>query len=106
MVTLNTEKAEITDLFDKRLAKLKRAFLELELEQMRKGEIEARQRLARAKKAVEDRQTAFERAMSQARTATGNAWQEAKDGLDSAWDELADAVEAAREEFAGAGSGS
>lgn len=84
-----------------RLDDLKREFLDLELEQMRKGEIAARQELEKVKKSVATRRQELEKRLSDARSASGAALGDLQEGVTSAWSELREAVDAARDTFRG-----
>lgn len=93
--------AALTREIESRVHDLSRTFLDLELEQMRKGEIEARRKLERAKKEISARRSELKRKLSDARAAEPSAWDEACSDVESAWEELREAVEQARREFAG-----
>ena len=82
-----------------RLQSLKREFLDLELEQMRKGEISARQKIERAKRDITPKRKQLEEQLSQAREAPASSWEETREGVESAWTDLRGAVDAAREDF-------
>lgn len=84
-----------------KLDTLKREFLDLELEQMRKGEISARQKIEKAKKAIAQRRRELEQRIASARDAAPSAWDEMKDGMEAAWGELREAVDRARADFEG-----
>ena len=84
-----------------KLDALTREFLDLELEQMRKGEITARQKLEKAKKSIAQRRKELEQRIESAREAAPTAWDDMKDGVESAWGELCDAVNHARADFEG-----
>lgn len=95
-----TQQTEITDAFEEHLEEARRQFLDLEIEHMKKGEVEARQEIEKARKAVEQKRSQLERALETARDAGTSAWSEAKEGLESAWGELQDAMEEVRSNFA------
>jgi hypothetical protein len=80
-----------------------REFQDLELEQMRRGEIEARARLAKVKRGVDEKRTEVQQSLHQARKASESAWDEARAGFEAAWGELRAAVERARRELSGEG---
>lgn len=94
-------KAEFTDTMAQRLDELHREFQELELEQMRKGEVKARAKLAAAKKSIAGKRKEVEDRLDTVRRASANAWEEARDGVEAAWQELRDAVDRARKDFEG-----
>jgi hypothetical protein len=96
-----TQRAEFTDEIERRVNEAVEAFQELELAQMRKGEIEARARLAEVKKTVDEKQSNARARLASARSASAAAWEESKKGLQSAWTELSEAVERARHELTG-----
>ncbi len=96
-----TEQAELTQTVEEHLEALRKRFQDLELEQMRKGEIAARAKLDEAKKAVNQKRTQLESQLRRARKASGNAWDEARQGLENARSELEEAVERAAQSFAG-----
>ena len=97
----DTPKAEFTESMEARLDELRTRFQEMELEQMKKGEIEARAKLADAKKRFEKKRRDVENRLDTVRRASSNAWEDARDGLESAWGELTDAVERAQKDFEG-----
>ena len=96
-----TQRAEFTDEMERRVNEATEAFQELELAQMRKGEIKARARLAEVKKTVDEKRANARARLAAARLASAAAWDEAKKGLQSAWTELNEAVERARHELTG-----
>lgn len=96
-----TPKAEFTDNMEEQIEELRKEFQELELEQMKKGEVTARAKLADAKSAFEKKRRDVENRLDTVRRASSNAWDEAREGLDSAWDELRESVERARKDFEG-----
>ena len=96
-----TKQAEYTERLERKLEALREDFLALELEQMRKGEIEARAQLQTAKKAIEEKRALVEDKLDRARKVSANAWDEAREGLESAWGELRGAFDRARAEFQG-----
>ncbi len=91
--------ATLTHEIEERIHALSREFLDLELEQMRKGEIEARQRIERAKKSITAKREELEGKLAEARAAAPSAWGEIREGVEAAWEELREAVERAREDF-------
>lgn len=93
--------AELTDRIEQGLERLREEFLQLELDQMRKGEIEARAKLANAKKAVGEKRAEVADRLDTVRKASGAVLEEARVGLQAAWKELRDAVERARDDFEG-----
>lgn len=97
----STEQAELTQSVEEHLESLRQRFQDLELEQMRKGEIAARAKLDEAKQAVNQKRTQLESQLRRARKASGNAWDEAREGLENARSELEAAVERAAQSFAG-----
>lgn len=94
-------KAEFTEKMEEQLEALRTKFQEMELEQMKKGEVAARAKLSAAKKAVERKRKEVEDRLDTVRRASANAWEEARDGVDAAWEELQDAIERARKDFEG-----
>lgn len=105
MTDPTTERAEFTEDLERRITGLVRDFQDLELEQMRKGEIEARAKLANVKEQVDEKRSDALASLSRARKASASAWDEAKGGLQSAWTELRGAVDRARDELAGEAQG-
>ncbi len=101
MTTTETPKAETTRAFETKLEEARRRFQAMELEQMKKGEVEARALLARAQKRVEGRRADVETRLEKARGASGSAWDEIRKGLEEAYASLEDSLERARAEFAG-----
>ena len=96
-----TEQDELTQTVEEHLEALRKRFQDLELEQMRKGEIAARAKLDEAKEAVRQKRSQLESQLRRARKASGNAWNEAREGLESAQSELEEAVDRAAQSFAG-----
>ena len=94
-----TERQTYTEQIEQRIKATLREFQEMELEQMRKGEIEARARLARVKSGVDEKRTVAQRKLHRARKATADAWVEAKAEVEDAWRELRDEVDHARQEL-------
>lgn len=94
-------RAEYTEKVERLLEDAKKRFQELELEQMRKGEVEARAALAKAQKRFDQRRKEVESELKRARTSSQSAWDDVKDGLESAWGELIESVNHARDEFRG-----
>jgi signal transduction histidine kinase len=84
-----------------KLDALTREFLDLELEQMRKGEVTARQKIEKAKRSIAQRRKELEQRVERAREAAPAAWDDVKDGVESAWTELCEAVNHARADFEG-----
>jgi hypothetical protein len=101
MTTTEKPKAETTQAFETRLEDVRRRFQKMELEQMKKGEVEARAVLARAQKRFEGRRADVESRLKKARGASGSAWDEIRKGLEEAYTSLEDSLERARAEFAG-----
>lgn len=101
MANDRTGKGDFTAEMEERLEALKKRFQELEIEQMRQGSIEARQKLEAAQEAVTARRRRLERKLQKLRSSSGSAWDEVRDGVESAWGELTGAVERARKDFAG-----
>ena len=101
MTTTQAPKAETTRAFETRLEEARRRFQTMELEQMKKGEVEARALLARAQKRFEDRRADVETRLKKARGSSGSAWDEIRKGLEEAYTSLEDSLERARAEFAG-----
>jgi hypothetical protein len=97
----STERAEYTEQIEQRIKDTLREFQDLELEQMRKGEIKARARLAKVKRGVDQKRTAAQESLHRTRKASEAAWHEARVGLEAAWGELREAVERARSELSG-----
>lgn len=98
-----TPQAQFTGRIEEELERLRRDFLDLELEQMRKGEIAARAKLERAKSVVKEKRVEVEDKLDTAKKVGAAAWREARDGLQAAWDDLEGAVGRAREELRGEG---
>ncbi|HSG46679.1 MAG TPA: hypothetical protein VLA43_02575 [Longimicrobiales bacterium] len=94
-------RAEYTEKVERLLEDAKKRFQELELEQMRKGEVEARAALAKAQKRFEERRRELESELNRARKSSDSAWDEIRDGLESAWEEVVTSVNHARDEFRG-----
>lgn len=94
-------KAAYTEQVEEQLEEAKKRFQQLELEQMRKGEVEARAALARAQERFSEKRRELESELRRARRSSESAWAEVKEGLESAWDDLAEAVDHARDEFRG-----
>ncbi len=84
-----------------RLETLKHDFQELELEQMKKGEIEARAKLASAKKDVKKKRDAAQRSIEGIRGSSAALSDEDRQAVEDALDELEAAVERARQDFEG-----
>jgi len=95
-------RAEFTEQITTRIDALLREFQEMELEQMRKGEIEARAKLAEVKKTFNRKRDAMKKQLEQAGNASSAAWDDARKGVESAWDELRAAMDHARSEFSDA----
>ena len=94
-------KTPFSDQAEERLEALRKRFQEMELEQMRKGEMEARAKLAKAKKTVDRKRDEAREMLKRARKAGASAAAEIQEGLDAALTELSDAVERARRDFEG-----
>jgi hypothetical protein len=101
MSDAKTQRAEFTNDIERRITDLMTEFQDLELKQMRKGEVEARARLASVKKLVDEKRGNAKRSLASAQRASSAAWDEAKAGLESAWTELRDAVQRAHAELSG-----
>ena len=84
-----------------RLRDLGERFQEMEIAQMKKGEIAARQKLEAANSAIAEKRAEFERQLDRARKVSDEAWDEVSDALRTAWTEMKEAVEHARRDFAG-----
>ncbi len=82
-----------------RLDQLKKEFQRLELDQMKKGEIEARQKLEAAKKSIEAKRQSFEGELKRAKSVSDQAWDDVSDALRAAWTEMRESVDRARMEF-------
>lgn len=93
--------AEYTNKLERLLDDARTRFQKMELEQMKKGEVEARATLARAQEQVEKKRKAFEKEVRKVRNSSREAWEKLQEGADSAWEEFNAAIEAARAEFAG-----
>jgi hypothetical protein len=100
-VTDTKPRADFTSQMEQRLDDLGRRFQEMEIEQMKKGEIEARQKLEAAKKAVAGKRTEFEKQLERAARVSDDAWDDVSDTLRDAWTGMKEAVEHARADFAG-----
>ncbi len=85
-----------------RFESLTREFKELEIAQMKKGEIEARQKLDKAKQWVAKTRSDFRKELDRAGEVSDQAWTEVSETLRSAWTEMKESVERARTEFDGA----
>lgn len=94
-------KAEYTEKLQRLLDDANKRFQKMELEQMRKGEVEARAILARAQEDVAKKRDALESQLKKVRKAGDSSWEKLKDGLDDAWGEFHDALEDAEAEFNG-----
>lgn len=95
------DRAEFTEQMEKRFVSLGREFQEMELEQLRKGELDARKKLEKAKKWVNRTRGEFENQLGRARKVSDEAWDDVSDSLRDAWTEMKEAVDRARREFAG-----
>lgn len=102
-MTDTPERAEFTSQMEQRLDELGRRFQEMEIEQMKKGEVEARQKLEAAKKSVTEKRNEFESQLRRARKVSDDAWDDVSDTLRNAWTEMKEAVDRARAEFDGEG---
>lgn len=98
---MEKEQAKFTEEMESRIHDILEEFHTMELTEMRKGEIEARARLAKAKKTFEQKRDAMRRTLAKARKASEGAWDEARDGLEAAWGELRESVDRARAQFDG-----
>lgn len=94
-------RAEFTSQMEQRLDELGRTFQKMEIDQMKKGEVEARQKLEAAKKSVSEKREEFENQLKRARRVSDDAWDDVSDSLRDAWTEMKEAVDRARAEFAG-----
>lgn len=94
-------RAEYTEKVERLLEDAKSRFQQMELDQMKKGEVEARAQLARAQERFQQRRKELESQLKRARKAGEGAWSEVKDGVEAAWSELSGAIDRARAEFAG-----
>ena len=83
----------------KRLHDLGRRFQEMEIAQMKKGEIEARKKLEAANAAVGEKRAEFERQLRRAASVSEEAWGEVSDSLRSAWTEMKEAIDRAQKDF-------
>lgn len=84
-----------------RLESLRREFQALELEQMKKGEVEARAKLANVKKDVDKKRDAARRSIDGIRGSGASLSDEEHQGVEDSLDELEAAVERARKDFEG-----
>jgi len=97
---INTpDRAEFTEQMEKRLESLTRDFKELEIAQMKKGEIEARQKLEEAKKWVAKTRADFQNELARARKVSDQAWAEVSETLRGTWTEMKESIDRARTEF-------
>jgi len=96
-----TPRAEFTDDIETRFEELGRTFQRMEIEQMKKGEIEARQKLESAKASFARRKAEVEKQIDRARKVSDEAWDDVRETLQTAWDDLAETVDHARRDFAG-----
>jgi len=94
-------RANFTKKLEEQVEAMRKRFQTMELDQMKKGEIEARQKLETAKEAVERKQKQIRSQLDRARKASDAAWDDTREGLENAWNELEGAVERARKDFAG-----
>jgi septation ring formation regulator EzrA len=94
-------KEQFAEEMEEQLDTLWARFQAMELEQMRKGEIEARAKLARAKKQVKKRRREVERRLDAVRDSRAGAWEEAGEDAREAWAELEEQVERAQRDFEG-----
>jgi hypothetical protein len=99
--TATEERATLTESLETRIHEAIDEFQQMELSQMRKGEIEARAKLADAKRKVRERQAVATARLHNAKKASASAWEEARSGLEEAWEDLRAAVHAARRSFDG-----
>lgn len=100
-MTDDTPRAEFTSQMEERLDELASRFQEMEIEQMKKGEIEARQKLEAAKKSLAGKRREFEKQLERAGRVSDDAWDDVSDALRNAWTDMKEAVERARADFAG-----
>ena len=98
-----SERAAYTERFERRIKEALRDFRDIELEQMGRGEVEARARLVAWKGSIHEKRVAAQERPSEARHASAAAWSEARAGVEAAWVELRDAVARARIELLGDG---
>lgn len=97
---INTpDRAEFTEQMEERLISLTRDFKEMEIAQMKKGEIEARQKLQKAKQWVSKTRADFQAELDRARKVSDQAWSEVSETLRSSWTEMKESVDRARSEF-------
>lgn len=82
-----------------RLNDLGRRFQEMEIAQMKKGEIEARQKLEAANAIVGEKRQEFERQLRRASSVSDEAWNEVSEALRSAWTEMKEAIDRAQADF-------
>jgi hypothetical protein len=90
------ERATFTTEIETRVHEVVREFQEMELTQMRKGEIKARAKLAEARKDFTAKRDAMKEALAGAKNASSAAWTDVRGGVESAWEELSTAFEQAR----------
>lgn len=94
-------KDRYTEEMEQKLEDLRTEFQQLELEQMKKGEVEARAKLAAAKKAVDKKRREAEDRLDTIRRASTSGWEDARDELDKAREELQSSIDRARKDFEG-----
>lgn len=99
MKDATTQRAELTEQFTERLNDAIREFQDLELEQMRRGEIKTRAKLADVRKSYVKNRDAMKAELEMATKASSAAWGDAKAGAESAWKELRAGIDEARSEF-------
>ena len=102
MKDATTQRAEFTEQITERLNDAIREFQDLELEQMRRGEIKARAKLAGVRKGYVKKRDAMKHELEKATKASSAAWSDAKGGIESAWNDLRTAIDEARAEFSDA----
>lgn len=95
------DKDAYTRKMEERLEGLRQEFQQLELEQMKKGEVEARAKLAAAKKSVRKKRKQTEGRLDSVRRAGAGGWEDARTQLDESLTELQGEVERARRDFEG-----
>jgi hypothetical protein len=96
---ISEQRAEFTEQIESSVHEVLKEFQELELTQMRKGEIKARAKLAEVNKTFTRKREAVADELKKAGQAGSAAWTDAKKGVESAWEELRAAVDEARAEF-------
>lgn len=98
----NEERAEFTKEIENRVDDVLREFQDMELKQMRKGEIKARAKLAEVRKGFSAKRDNVRKALEEATKASSAAWTDVRGGVESAWEDLHTALEEARAQFSDA----